>query len=343
MELWKRIKDVDFVSTKDMTRDRWLDVRRQGIGGSDAGAIMGLNKYSSSLVVYYDKKGLRQFDGNMATERGARFEPVIRKWTLETLELTGDKTAEIETAPVILFNLKYPYMIANLDGLINLKTNTVTLQGNAITGLGGHEIKTSKMGDGFSDNEIPDSYYCQVQHYMAVTGLKWFILSAYIMVRDELKHYAVMRDDDFIERLIQKEGDFWNNNVLKDKAPEPRGLDCEGEILDDLLKNRAGEITLPSEVAELVNRERELNAHIKALENDDTQLKNEIKTKLLEAAGEVDMEAGGTIKASAGDYKVSYSMSKRRTADSDALKKAGLFEKYSKESTVATLRITGKK
>lgn len=343
MSIWKRIKGVDFLSTKAMTRDKWLEVRRRGIGGSDAGAIMGLNKYSSPLVVYYDKKGLRQFDGNMATQRGSRFEPVIRKWTLETLEVVGDKTAELETAPVVFFSNEYPYMLANLDGLINLKTDTVTLQGNTVTGLGGHEIKTSKMGDGFGDSEIPDSYYCQVQHYMAVTGLKWFILTAYIMGRDELKHYAVMRDDEFIARLLQKESDFWNDNILQNKIPEPQGLECEGDILDDLLKSRAGDLTLAGDIVDLLNRERELNAHIKKLENDDAALKNELKVKLLETAGAVDINGAGSIKAVVGDYKISYAMSKKVTADSDALKKAGLFEKYSKTSEFATLRITKNK
>ena len=44
-------------TTLDMTRDQWLEARRHGIGGSDAGAILGKNKWKSPLDVYQDKKG----------------------------------------------------------------------------------------------------------------------------------------------------------------------------------------------------------------------------------------------------------------------------------------------
>lgn len=37
----------------------WKKLRTTGIGGSDAGAIMGLNQYSSPLVVYMQKKMLK--------------------------------------------------------------------------------------------------------------------------------------------------------------------------------------------------------------------------------------------------------------------------------------------
>ena len=38
-------------------RKNWLSVRAQGIGGSDAGAIMGLNKYKGPMAVYLEKTG----------------------------------------------------------------------------------------------------------------------------------------------------------------------------------------------------------------------------------------------------------------------------------------------
>lgn len=41
--------------TKDMTREEWLKLRKQGIGGSDAGAVCGLNPYVSPMDVYMDK------------------------------------------------------------------------------------------------------------------------------------------------------------------------------------------------------------------------------------------------------------------------------------------------
>lgn len=41
--------------TKDMDRKEWLMLRKNGIGGSDAGAVCGLNPYMSPLEVYVSK------------------------------------------------------------------------------------------------------------------------------------------------------------------------------------------------------------------------------------------------------------------------------------------------
>ena len=44
-------------STLDMSHEEWLQQRRKGIGGSDAGALCGVNPYASPVTVYLDKTG----------------------------------------------------------------------------------------------------------------------------------------------------------------------------------------------------------------------------------------------------------------------------------------------
>ncbi len=43
------------MSTLDLQKEEWLRYRKQGIGGSDAGAVCGLNPYRTAMEVYYDK------------------------------------------------------------------------------------------------------------------------------------------------------------------------------------------------------------------------------------------------------------------------------------------------
>ena len=43
------------ISTVHMELTEWLEQRKQGIGGSDAGAVCGLNPYASPMSVYQDK------------------------------------------------------------------------------------------------------------------------------------------------------------------------------------------------------------------------------------------------------------------------------------------------
>ena len=43
------------MSLQGIERTEWLHLRKTGLGGSDAGAVCGLNPYSSPLQVFYDK------------------------------------------------------------------------------------------------------------------------------------------------------------------------------------------------------------------------------------------------------------------------------------------------
>ena len=43
------------VSTVGMDKMAWLEYRKKGIGGSDAGAVCGFNPYRTAMEVYQDK------------------------------------------------------------------------------------------------------------------------------------------------------------------------------------------------------------------------------------------------------------------------------------------------
>ena len=45
------------VSTKELPREDWLQIRKQGIGSSDAAAAVGLNPYKSQLELWMEKTG----------------------------------------------------------------------------------------------------------------------------------------------------------------------------------------------------------------------------------------------------------------------------------------------
>lgn len=47
------------VSTLNMDHETWLQYRKKGIGGSDAGSICGLNPYSTAISVFQDKTQLQ--------------------------------------------------------------------------------------------------------------------------------------------------------------------------------------------------------------------------------------------------------------------------------------------
>ena len=71
---------MNYISTKNMSREEWLEARRKGIGGSDASAFLGQNQWSSPLSVYMDKRGMTpEKDPTEALIQGTDCEEVVAK------------------------------------------------------------------------------------------------------------------------------------------------------------------------------------------------------------------------------------------------------------------------
>ena len=102
------------ISTDGMSESEWLEKRRSGIGGSDSGAILGLNKYATPLSVYIAKKGMLE-DGlnvnNQSIKWGKMAEAAIRQGLAEDLNL------QIETAPVMFKSVENPLCLQTLTAL----------------------------------------------------------------------------------------------------------------------------------------------------------------------------------------------------------------------------------
>jgi putative phage-type endonuclease len=332
------LERVPHISTEKMSYVEWLEARRKGIGGSDAGPIMRLSEYGSGLTVYADKKsmgGIPAVEGP-AARRGKILEPVVRKITEKDYPVM-----EIETVPYLFTSKENPFMIANIDGIIFFSLGKyATIAGKELSGIGGHEIKTSRTGYGFGDDEVPDSYYAQVQHYMAVLGLPWFLLSVYIMEKDDVRHYPIFRNEEFIKDMIIQEKEFWENFIITNTMPAPIGIEREEEMITSMF---SGSETLVLDEAQrrFCAKYVELNRSIKEMEKE----KEIIKISLME---DIVQRAKGTpkerkVSAIAGPYSVSWLTVERHDVDRDALKKAGLYDKYQKVSAYDRFTVTEKK
>lgn len=319
--------NVDFTPTENLSREEWLKLRTTGIGGSDAGAIMGLNKYSTPLSVYLAKKDFANFGGNAATEWGNILEEPIRQKAREELDI------EIETVPVMFTNKENAFMNANFDGLVFVDGEK-EINGVVVSGLGGHEIKTSRTGEGFTTDEIPDSYYCQVQHYMAVTGLDWFILTVFIFDKYEGRHYVIPRKDGFIEQLVKSEKEFWQENILKNIMPAPMGNDNEMELVKSL--PMAESVELDSDCATLLEEKAIIDEQIKDLQAKSDSIKERVLLAISEKSNGENAEKTSAV---CGNWKITYNTQTSKRVDTNALKKAGLYEQYAKESVSKVLRI----
>ena len=79
------------VSTLNMEHSTWLQYRRKGVGGSDAGSICGLNPYSTAIAVFQDKvQQLPEKEDNESMRQGRDLEEYVAR---RFMEETGKRSA----------------------------------------------------------------------------------------------------------------------------------------------------------------------------------------------------------------------------------------------------------
>lgn len=101
------------MSTLNLSREEWLQYRKAGIGGSDAGAICGLNPYRTAMQVYQDKisDACEDID-NEAMRQGREFEDYVAR---RFMEATGKK---VRRANAMFRSKNHPFMLADVDRMI---------------------------------------------------------------------------------------------------------------------------------------------------------------------------------------------------------------------------------
>ena len=319
----------------DISHDDWLAMRKLGIGGSDAAAICGMNPWRSSMAVYADKKGL--VEDQEETEDmifGKRMEPHIRDWFAEDFQKAEGSSIYVFDCPWMMMSKKVDWMIANIDGLV---------QEGAEGELGGVELKARdrSMAKYYADDSVMDTDYCQVQHYMHVTGLPYFYVVALLGKR--LIWRRVPRNEEFIAWLFEQERDFHDNYLVPGRMPAPSGLDSDDDILKALYGIADGEreVILEEFVGKLdeyVQIAEEGKRYAKG--GDSYKRKKEIQQL-------VELEMGTAKYATAGDHRVTWSRFPLKRFDLDSFRKGypQLYEGFAKESlgTKFTVKTKGEK
>jgi putative phage-type endonuclease len=182
----------------------WHSFRGLGVGSSDASIISDWLPQAwdtmFALSTYKITGSSRTFteEALIRITRGQELEPAARQ---AYVELTGNVVE-----PACFIHPEYPFVRASLDGI----TEDLTL----IT-----EIKCSgsNVYDKVAAGEVPDYYYSQMQHQMAVVPT---CDRVHFVMYDPDKPVIVIevpRDEEFITELMRREGIFWKNVQKKKK------------------------------------------------------------------------------------------------------------------------------
>lgn len=245
----------------NVTHEEWLRLRKTGIGGSDAGAICGLNPYSSAMKVFQDKisENTERTD-NEAIRIGHDLEEYVAR---RFMEATGLK---VRKSNFMYRSKEHPYMIADVDRLV-------------VGEDAGLECKTASAysADKWADGNIPLHYVMQCYHYMAVTGKRTWYIAAVILGR-EFVYHKLEWDEELIERLIAVEGEFWNEHVVKRVIPSPDGSRACDEVIETYFPSASKKDRIPLVgFDEKLKRREEILGFISELQEEQKQIEQEVK------------------------------------------------------------------
>lgn len=300
------------VSTQDMSRGDWLEVRKQGIGGSDAAAAVGLNPYKSQLELWLEKTGreaeLRKPDPDDDTEPiywGTLLEPLV---AAHYTKRTGNRVRRVNA---VLQHREIPFMLANIDREV-VGVENVGLLECKTAGINGARL----WRDG-----VPEYVQLQVQHQLAVTGKSAGDV-AVLICGQAFEVHRIERDDALIARLIELEARFWRY-VETDTPPPVDGSDSAASALQRLYPRDTGQTvdftddrSLSATFADLVS----VRADIADRSKVEAQLKQSIQQAM-----------GDATKAKFETGDVSWKRSKdSRSLDTDKLlqDQPDLLERY---------------
>ena len=302
------------ISTANMTNTEWLALRKTGIGGSDAGAVCGLNPYSSPMKVFHDKtsKEIRELDSE-AVRQGHDLEDYV---ALRFMEATGLK---VRRSNYMYRSTEYPFMIADVDRLV-------------VGEDAGLECKTASAynADKWKDGDIPLHYIMQCYHYMAVTGKRtWYI--AAVILGQKFVYRKMVWNDELIAELTAVEKDFWENHVTVGVIPAPDGSDICNEVLNDYFRTeRKGSSISLDGFDDKLNHRAEIMEQIDRLQKEQNSIEQEIKLYMQD-----------NEFAASENYRVSWSSVETTRLDTKRIREEqpDIYRDYAKQSVSRRFQI----
>ena len=277
-------------------REEWLELRRGFIGGSDAGAVAGMNPYKGPYAVWLDKTGKQtELDESSITlEVGSFLEQYVAdKFT----EITGKRVMKVKS---MLMNELYPWACADIDrrvvgedAILECKTT------GSLTNM-----KLLRNG------EYPMSWYCQMTHYLAVTGAKKAYLAVLINNR-EFKWFELERSQDEIDSLMRMEERFWQH-VTENTPPEV--AEADAETVSEYFRDKAGEDETALDLTPYMSVLDEYSEAVDAKRAAEER-EGELRARLCAAMGEY-------TAAGCKGYRLTWKPQERRTFDMKAFTKA---------------------
>lgn len=272
--------------------------RRQFLGGSDLGAVLGVHPKRTPLQVYEEKVGITlPFPGNRDTKRGIRLEQTAAE------EWMSEQGKQLHRDNRRYRHPDYPFIAGRVDRRI--------IGADAIA-----EIKCPSLGaySKIKRTGLHEGYIVQMQTYLGLTVCETGVWIIFCADQWEVIQFPIAFDAAMYASIVERGVRFWREHVIP-RVPPPAVVADEDRVA---IARIAGSVDR-YEVRDFkgLHPAVEMLREARALAAEASLLEDEAKARVRAAAG----DKFGVFVAE--DYRLSRTMQEgRSTFDKEALRGA---------------------
>jgi putative phage-type endonuclease len=248
----------------------WHNIRKKGIGGSDAAAVLGISPFRSPVDVWLDKTGNAEpIPETESMRMGTELEDfVARRYAEQTGRIVRRFNQTLIDSP----------MIGNIDRLVVPEGGKIASYKSEIRTDTLLECKTTSA---MSWEEVPDYYQVQVLHYMGLApSIQRADVACLFLNVKKFSIFRVERDDEIINFIREKLTAWWNEYVVCNKCPAP---ESEADCRKIWARSKGVPIEANGDIVDAVDRLKKIKEQMKALESEETAERNKIAVFMGEA------------------------------------------------------------
>ncbi len=293
----------------------WLALRAQGIGSSEVGTILGVNKWQTPYSLWLQKTGQAPATKtNIAMRVGHELESFVAQLYEEQTGNVVDKTTEGNWS---IRNDMRPYTIASPDRICKAKVD-------------GHDIllecKTTQIAVDY-DN-IPPYWFCQVQYLLACSGLEDGAI-AWLVGNHDFGTKRIVKDENFLTWMFERLDKFWKDCIVGGMPPEVVNVADVEAMFPHPVAGKA--ITADAIMASKIDALRDKQKTYSSLKKEIDGLKDDVRMYMTDANS---LLVYGKVAATLSEYT-------SNRLDTERLKseRPDIYEAYSKTISTTTLRI----
>lgn len=253
--------------------NEWLEYRKSGIGSSEVATILGLNPWETPYQLWRRKVGLDEpKTETFAMKAGHYLEDAVSQfWHDET----GREIIKSSAGDWLIRDEHRKFLQVSPDRTYWLAGEKHNRDNKGIL-----ECKTTQMS--VSSDDIPKTWFCQVQYQLGVAGLREGSL-AWLCSGREFGYKDLAFVPDFYAWIVEEVEKFWVDYVLAKKEPVATSVQ---DVLLKYNRHTDGKIVeISEEIFKAHNSLKEIKKELSELDERKAALEEKIKMVFGDAEG----------------------------------------------------------